>query len=597
MYLKIIVSTIFLYFICCLKVFATVTVETSIEGAEGEQLTNIKGYLSIEQQKKHPKLTNVRVEILHSEAKQEIREALQPFGFYQTSIESSLKIKKEDDNDTIWEAKYVIKKNKPIPIKEINLKLLGDGEHDKVLKKVFSKFPLKIDQTINHKAYESFKRQLLTLLTERGYFDGEFTQHLILIDLNQYIAKITLTLDTKTRYKFGDVRFESKEYAHSFLKRFRPYERGDYYNSNKLLNYQNVLSNNNYFRLIEVVPDINNTKDDRVDVDVKVTPAKKYNFTTGAGFGTDTGFRGKFSWDIRRVNKYGHRFSNLYQISQYINNTELRYLIPGAHPATDLFIFNAGYVEDHAPERDLDTRTYIIGAQFIQNDPVETWARTWALNYQSETFNDPESPGNETAKILLPSIALERIKSNDRFITTKGYRIRLETRGTSDLFLSSTSFLQGKVSAKYIHSIFERDRILTRGTIGVSEHSKADEIPPSLRFFTGGDNTVRGYGYQSLGPTQIDSRGNDIVVGGRYLLEGSFEYERHLYKNYFAAFFYDTGNAMNNFNKSLKRSAGIGVRWHSPIGPVKIDIAYPFDSTDTPANLPIRLHLNIGPDL
>jgi translocation and assembly module TamA len=117
-----------------------------------------------------------------------------------------------------------------------------------------------------------------------------------------------------------------------------------------------------------------------------------------------------------------------------------------------------------------------------------------------------------------------------------------------------------------------------------------DDLPPSQRYFTGGDTSVRGYAYQALGPK--DSVGN--VIGGRYLAVASLEYEHPLKKNWSAAAFVDTGNAFSkSFDEDLKTGVGVGVRWQSPIGPVRIDIAHPLDDRDTR----FRVHLRLGPDL
>jgi translocation and assembly module TamA len=114
-------------------------------------------------------------------------------------------------------------------------------------------------------------------------------------------------------------------------------------------------------------------------------------------------------------------------------------------------------------------------------------------------------------------------------------------------------------------------------------------LPPSQRFFAGGDRSVRGYRYERLGPT--DASG--AVTGGRYLVTASVELDYLFFRNYGAAVFFDAGNAANHPWPDLKRSVGIGMRWLSPVGMLRIDIAHPLDDPDTD----YRLHLSIGTDL
>ena len=127
-------------------------------------------------------------------------------------------------------------------------------------------------------------------------------------------------------------------------------------------------------------------------------------------------------------------------------------------------------------------------------------------------------------------------------------------------------------------------RPLPTGRIG-----NLSRLPKQLRFFAGGDNSVRGYGFESLG----ERNAAGAVVGGKHLLTGSIEYEHPVRDDWGLALFVDTGNAFNDWDSiDLKTGAGFGARWKSPIGPVRVDVAWPVDDFSDP-----HLHLNIGPDL
>jgi translocation and assembly module TamA len=115
-----------------------------------------------------------------------------------------------------------------------------------------------------------------------------------------------------------------------------------------------------------------------------------------------------------------------------------------------------------------------------------------------------------------------------------------------------------------------------------------NDLPPSIRFFAGGDRSVRGYDYRTLGP--LNEEGD--VIGGKNLLIGSLEYEHRILEKWSLATFYDTGNAFNDFSEPLKKGAGVGVRWHSPVGLIRIDVAAALEK-----DYPLRLHVTVGPDL
>jgi translocation and assembly module TamA len=155
--------------------------------------------------------------------------------------------------------------------------------------------------------------------------------------------------------------------------------------------------------------------------------------------------------------------------------------------------------------------------------------------------------------------------------------------------LSDITFGQVTLRGKYIRSIGEKSRIITRAAIGATEVSDFEQFPSSLRFFAGGDSSIRGYDYQSLGPEGDDGE----VEGGRYLAVGSIEYENMFLGDWGGAVFTDFGNAYNSFSDPIEYSVGIGVRWRSPVGLIRVDVAKGLSDTDEG----IALHIVIGPDL
>ena len=165
-------------------------------------------------------------------------------------------------------------------------------------------------------------------------------------------------------------------------------------------------------------------------------------------------------------------------------------------------------------------------------------------------------------------------------------------RGALGLLLSSTNILQWELKAKSIHLLGDNSRILLRADVGGTASETFEDIPLSMRFFAGGDNTVRGYPYKSLGPTQTDPNGNEVVVGGRYLLVVSAEVETRLREKLFGAVFMDAGNAMNRWRGPLFLSAGFGFRYATPIGLLRLDIAKPIRAGKNP----LRLHVTFGTD-
>ena len=166
--------------------------------------------------------------------------------------------------------------------------------------------------------------------------------------------------------------------------------------------------------------------------------------------------------------------------------------------------------------------------------------------------------------------------------------MQLSVRGASGDVLSDTSFIQPMVSGKWIYSFSNETRVIARGAAGTTAVSDFDRLPSSLRFFTGGDKTIRGFGYNVVGPGI-----GDDVVGGKNLLESSIEYEVPVSEKWSFAAFVDTGDAFDS-KPDYKTGLGLGVRWRSPIGPVRVDFGHALES---PPGRNLRLHLTIGSDL
>ena len=190
---------------------------------------------------------------------------------------------------------------------------------------------------------------------------------------------------------------------------------------------------------------------------------------------------------------------------------------------------------------------------------------------------------------MIPGISWTRVRADDLIFPHRGYRLRVDLRGAHEALLSSTTFGEVWLEAKFIRSPATRTRILLRGTTARIFTERFGELPPTHRFVTGGDQTVRGYAFESLGPVNA----NGDIVGGDSLLIGSFELEYLFFSKVGLAGFVDTGNALDDFTGRLAVGAGGGLRWISPIGIVRLDLGVGLSEEGNP----LRLHLAIGPDL
>ena len=189
----------------------------------------------------------------------------------------------------------------------------------------------------------------------------------------------------------------------------------------------------------------------------------------------------------------------------------------------------------------------------------------------------------------MPNIDWLRSVFNNRIYPTKGSRLTAEAWLSHELWYSDVTFLQIRLNGKWIFPLAKNGRFLLRLNTGGTAIGVVDELPASKRFYAGGDQSIRGYDYEELGP--LDDHGKNI--GGKNLVVGSVEYEHRFLVNWGFAVFYDAGNSFNTFNETIYRGYGAGIRWRSAVGPVRLDLGWPANKT---AKYP-RFHLVIGLDL
>ncbi|MDR6344335.1 outer membrane translocation and assembly module TamA [Klebsiella sp. SORGH_AS 1025] len=136
-----------------------------------------------------------------------------------------------------------------------------------------------------------------------------------------------------------------------------------------------------------------------------------------------------------------------------------------------------------------------------------------------------------------------------------------------------------------------RHRFVVRGNLGWIEADNFDKVPPDLRFFAGGDRSIRGYKYKSISPKDDDGK----LIGASKLATGSLEYQYNVSGKWWGAVFVDSGEAVSDIRESdFKTGAGVGVRWQSPVGPIKLDIARPIGDKEEHG---LQFYIGLGPEL
>jgi translocation and assembly module TamA len=551
--------------------------DVELTGLDGAQSANVRAYLDLDREACDA--PDWRVQQQYQTAPARVRTALEALGYYEPTIEPSL-----ERTAQCWHAKFAIKVGAPTLVRNLDVRLDGAAASDAAFVNARQQSPLKLGAILNHGDYEALKRRWLDLATERGYADAKFTDNRIDVYPEQRAADIVLHFDSGKRYRFGAISFDqdvlSDELIHSYLK----IHQGDPYDARELNALYTSLANSGYFRNIEVRPAPVSADSDEIPVNIVLTSARRRFISYGVGYSTDTGPRLRFSRNNRRVNEEGHQFGITAQISPLVSEVTASYRMPIDDPRTDWLSFDTG-VKRETTETSTSDSLQIGVRRLTRRD--NDWLRMTMLSFLVEDFTVGAQTGR--AQLLMPGIDWTRVRADNTIRPNHGAKLELEARGAGDAVLSDSSFVQVVLHGKWIWSPTEQARILLRAELGAMDQSDFAALPPSVRFFAGGDNSVRGYDYNTLGPT--DSTGQ--VIGGSELAVASLELERKVRPHWSIAVFVDSGNAFERGAFDPKTGAGIGARWLSPLGPIRVDVAHPFDDPTTSW----RLHITLGPDL
>ena len=559
-----------------------------IEGLNKPLLTNVRESLSIvkkDQTLKNQALSERTIRSLHARAKKQIEQALQPFGFYQVIISPSLT--QEDSNtwpNGTWQAIYRIDTGPATTIAEISLNASGQGKEEGDILKVLNTPPMHIGDQLNHPAYKKYKQRLLNTAYESGYLDAHFTQSELRINIKKQQATIVLELNTGLRYYFGDITIEQNSIAPELIQTFISTDKNTPFRADHLLDLQLKLADSGYFNHIDIDVQRSNTHKQRIPVVISATPSKKLRYSTSIGYGTDTGARGGLTLLNRRVNKQGHNLKYGLRLSSANSILNAQYVIPIGNIHTEYIDFSV--TGDREVVNDFESIQYNIGTSLNQN----RWGgrRQLSLSLAQESFSFDDEP-DKVSSLLIPKISYSYKKTDNLLFSRNGHRFSIDIHGSSESFLSDTSFLYSHLNAKVVMPIDRRSRFISRLDLGLIATNEFSNLPPSERFFAGGSESVRGFRYKDIGVRSV--QGSNL--GGTHLFVSSIEVDRLLYNNIGIATFLDIGSVTNDSHLSIKTSVGLGLRYLSPLGMIRVDLAHPIEEDEAA----IRLHIGIGPDL
>lgn len=560
-------------------VYAQSELVVRIKPANNELKANVEGYIGSLGTRDEEALLR-----FSRGAVEQARKAAQALGYYQAQIDSQVKPSPKADKGP--QLVLSIEPGEPVRLREVTVRVEGPASEMTAFRVPSSK-ALRPGAVLNHGNYEDAKRLIQNQASRYGFFSGHFLRQRLAVDPAAGVADIELVYDSGPRYQLGKVRFEGDApFDESLLQRMVPFKQGTPYDSELIAELNNALQSSGYFEGVRVDAAPTAAVAQSIPVEVQLQTRKPRTMGLGLGFSTDVGPRGKANWTRHWVNPQGHSYGLETELSAPRQNVGLWYDIPLAPPLTDKLRFAGGYQNEEIAGTDSLSKLLTVGPEWHSKLP-SGWQRVVSLKWQREEYRLGDDSGLST--LLMPGVSYSYLRSDNRIDPHNGYRLQFDAQVAKEGLLSDTNLLHGNVLLKGLTTVAQNHRFLGRVQFGGSATNGYKSVPPSLRFFAGGDQSVRGYDYQTLSPKNADGD----RIGGRYLVAASAEYQYSIAEKWRLATFVDQGNSFNSLElPSLKTGVGFGVRWVSPVGPLRLDLAKALDDDGG-----IRLHFSMGPEL
>ena len=553
---------------------ADVTIE--INGVRAELANNIRAFLSLSRYADRDDITPDTMSRLQRRIPLETRRALEPLGYYQPTID--YKVEPDGSN---WTVTIDVQAGRDIRISTVEIAVTGPGNDNPEIARLLARRELRPGTRLNHGTYDQVKASLLRTATGQGFLDARFTRNELAIDKEERRATIGLALETGPRYFFGPITVQQDAILDSAMQRLLRIREGDPYSIDALLRTQYILDDTQYFANVEIETAERDRERLVVPVSIRAQPNQRHRYAASVGYATDTKARGRLTWDNRRVNTRGHRWQVGVIGSSVVEEATLRYIIPVMDIALEKLDFSL--LNRNEELGDTLSKKKELGAGLTE--VLGRWQRVLFLRLSDETTELPDSTQSDF--LLIPGISFSTLPIQPGVTTNLlNYSLFAELTGSPSTLGSDASYVRFRFQGERVFRLSDLWNLRLRGELGVSEVADFSDLPASQRFFAGGDNSVRGFGLNSLSPK--DDNGNNI--GGRHLLVGTVEVERRLPRNFGVAAFADVGNAFDDFGDPLEYSAGLGLRWHISIASIGVDVA---QALSEPGLSP-RLHLHIS---
>jgi translocation and assembly module TamA len=552
-----------------------------------------------------------RMAYLVREAEGETREALAPFGYYSPTVD----VQRDRDGGVVT---ITVDPGTPVRVRGFRVAIDGEAGADPYMRGELDAFAPTVGDIFDSGTYDASKPRIGRRLAERGYFDAALADHKVEVTRADNAADIDLRWTSGDRFDMGHVTFvqqPTQPIDPRLFDKLVYWDEGSYYHQGKLDRLRTALADLDYFSGIDIEakPEAAGT-DKRVPVTVTLTPAKRSIYTYGLSYGTESGAGARLGLERRYLNARGHKALAQVDWAQKRKTLTLQYRIPAFAWIDGWYTASLQFADEQTDYIDTRRAEFVasrsgqVSRGFTANASLHVLRERWAyalLPEGDDSTGGDGTGGGDTggsaatpvdyryASFVFPALRAEYVDVDDRVFPRRGGAVSLEVRGGLRGAGSDADFSQVHATANWFIGLGADDRLLLRGEVGQTFTNALVDMPPSLRFYAGGARSIRGYGEREVSP-RVDTEHGFFSIGAKNVVTGSVEYEHYFGGGpWGAAAFVDSGNAFNGSTAGWRTGVGVGVRWRSPVGPVRVDIGRGLDHPDSK----FQVYLSIGAQL
>jgi translocation and assembly module TamA len=456
---------------------------------------------------------------------------------------------------------------------------LGSGKDANRITTIRRDWALRPGDVFTQEAWDSAKSAVLKSLLTEDFPAARIVNSLAKIEPLTHQAALSVEVDSGPAFTFGTLQLEGLErYPSSMIAPLNTIAPGDPYSQERLNDLQAKLQDSGYFRSVFATIAVDPARPDKVPVRVDLVENERKKLSLGVGLSTNTGPRAQIKYLDRRWLDRNWRLESELKVDRLTRLLGADVTFPardnGWRPSVGAHYERSDIVNEKSDKINFGAH---LGSPDRQDEQI------LGISYYGDKERIAETAVNNR-QALIASWVYTRRRLDNLLAPQRGYQTTVELDGGLPGLVNRHTLVRATGHLTWLAEPGKRWQTIVRAQIGQVAGSRRQTVPGDLLFRTGGDQTIRGYSYQSLGVAQ-----DGAIVGGRVFGLASGELVYKITPTWGAALFHDIGNAADTWRDwHPVHGTGVGGRWRSPIGPVNLDVAYGHEVGK------LRLHFSVG---